>query len=398
MEIKNIKENKISIIKKILPNLNLDFVNYKIINLNIDTLSKVFETIKSIYLKLPNNINDYDIQLNMTDSNLRTIVQNNIHKYIDSSNSKVLKKLKTWNKIFSIRYENLYFFYLYTDEKTLKKDLNKILFMFKIFISLSKFTNPSDTIYRYVEWIPIDSDRDFDFEEINSNNLEKCVRHYKAFTVSGMTWGCSNCNNNCNNNFTNGSDPRITIITRYEEIEKLLIHELVHNLYLDGSNYHGKFNEIINKYNNVKNKNNYNYEFSIYESYTELLSTYFYLLFKNINEPIDKIKKILFGQILIEIIYSYNTIVNIIKLNKYQNYNDFIKKEELVGSICFYEYYYIKGLLYNNLILSFPKNFNEFVKLYERIITIAKNSYQDKLLKHIFEIYQKQLNYKYIIN
>ena len=184
--------------------------------------------------------------------------------------------------------------------------------MFKIFISLSKFSNQSDTQHRYTIWIPIDSDRDFNYNEINSNNLKECVKHYKAFTVSGMTLtlGCFNCNNNLTN--SSNQDPRITIITRYEEIEKLLIHELIHNLYLDGSNYHGKFNEIINKYNNIKNKNNYNYEFSIYESYTELLSTFFYLLFKNINEPIEKIKKILFGQILIEIIYSYNIIVNIL--------------------------------------------------------------------------------------
>jgi len=129
-----------------------------------------------------------------------------------------------------------------------------------------------------------------------------------------------------------------------------------------------------------------------------MLSTYLYLLFKNINVNIKNLKNILLGQILIEIIYSYNTIVNIAKLNKYKNYKDFIQKEELQGSICFFEYYYVKGLLYNNLALVFPKNFKEFANLYINIIKVVKNSLKDKFLEHMFEIYQKQKNYKYIFN
>ena len=394
MENQNLKENKISIIKRIVPKINLKYINLKIIKSNIETLSDIFIKIKSLYTGLPTSINKYNIKLDETNLELRNSIFEYINKYIGMVGSPALGIFKTWKKLFSIRYENLYFFYLYTDEKVLKQDLNKILFMFKIFITLSKFVNPSVTNPRYSIWLPIDSDRDFNFEHIDSNNLKKCLEHYKAFTVSGITHGCNNCNNSNNSNM----DPRITIITRYEEIEKLLIHELIHNLYLDGSNYHEKLDNIINKYNNIKSKKNYNYEYSIYESYTELLSTYFYLLFKNINKSKEEIKEILLGQIFIEIIYSYNTIVNIAKLNKYENYKDFIKKEELVGKICIYEYYYIKGLLYNHLLLSFPKDFDGFVKLYENIIRIAKNSHQDKLLENIFNNYQKQKNFKYIFH
>ena len=34
----------------------------------------------------------------------------------------------------------------------------------------------------------------------------------------------------------------------HEEIDKLLIHELIHNLHLDGSNYHNELKQIINQY------------------------------------------------------------------------------------------------------------------------------------------------------
>jgi hypothetical protein len=382
---KNIKENKVEIIENILPKINLDLINMQIVNSNIDTLTKIFVGIKNIYTSLPTNINDFTYENNIQDSKLKKTIQIQILRYFQMVNSEKLNLFKSFDKIFRIGYGNLEFFYLYKSNSELQKDLKKILEMFKIFITMGKYFVPNNTETRYVIWIPIDSDRDFTHNHIDSENLKECVKEYKAFTVSGVT-------------HSTYPNPRITVITRYEEIEKLLIHELIHNLHLDGSNYHDKLDLVISNYNKIKKTNNYSYEFSIYESYTEMLSTYLYLLFKNINSNIQNLKNILLGQILIEIIYSYNTIVNLAKLNKYKNYKDFIEKEELRGSICFFEYYYVKGLLYNNLILVFPKNFLEFAKLYENITRVVKNSFKDKFLEHMFKNYQKQKNYKYIFN
>ncbi len=382
---KNIKENKVEIIENILPKINLDLINMQIVNSNIDTLTKIFVGIKKIYTSLPTNINDFTYENNIQDSKLKKTIQIQILRYFQMVNSEKLNLFKSFDKIFRIGYGNLEFFYLYKSNSELQKDLKKILEMFKIFITMVKYFVPNNTETRYVIWIPIDSDRDFTHNHIDSENLKECVKEYKAFTVSGVT-------------HSTYPNPRITVITRYEEIEKLLIHELIHNLHLDGSNYHDKLDSVISNYNKIKKTNNYSYEFSIYESYTEMLSTYLYLLFKNINSNIQNLKNILLGQILIEIIYSYNTIVNLAKLNKYKNYKDFIEKEELGGSICFFEYYYVKGLLYNNLILVFPKNFVEFAKLYENITRVVKNSFKDKFLEHMFKNYQKQKNYKYIFN
>ncbi len=385
MNKENIKENKVELIEKIIPKINLNLINLSIVNSNINTLSNIFIGLKKIWNSLPNTLKDYGVEINLQDLKHKKTIQNHILRYIQSIDSEKLNKFKNHNKIFKLKYNNLEFFYLYNSDSDLEKDLKKIFTMFKIFITMEKYFLPNSNESRYVIWIPIDSDRDFTHNHIDSENLKECVREYKAFTVSGVTHSIY-------------PDPRITVITRYEEIEKLLIHELVHNLYLDGSNYHDKLDLIISDYNKIKKSKNYSYQFSIYESYTEMLSAYLYLLFKNINVDIKKLKSLLNRQIQLEIIYSYNTIVNLAKLNKYKNYEDFIQKEELEGSICFFEYYYVKGLLYNNLILVFPKNFSEFSKLYQDITQIVKKSNQDKFLEHMFKIYQKQKNFKYIIN
>ena len=149
--------------------------------------------------------------------------------------------------------------------------------MFKIFLCLQNFYKPSKDEYknRIVIWFPIDSKRDFYFDKINEDTLLYSKKKFGAFVASGLT----TINNNFFYPIRNLS--RITIITRYEEIEKLLIHELIHNFNMDGNEYLTDLNSIITKYNSIKPNNNYTYDFSIFESYVELSSTYFYLIFTN---------------------------------------------------------------------------------------------------------------------
>ena len=203
--------------------------------------------------------------------------------------------------------------------------------------------------------------------------------------------------------------PKITIVTRYEEVEKLLIHELIHNYNLDGSEYHKKLTNVLNKYMEIKNNKNYHYEYSIYESYTELLSTYLYLLFVNIintntNTNTKILEEKLLGQIIIEIIYSYNLIANLIRMNGYKNYNEFIENKAFMGDICVYEYYYIKALLYNNYILEIgiasKHGYKKFDNIYMQIINVIEenNIKDDILMQQIYINYKKINNFKYILH
>ncbi len=381
------KNSNIKNIKKILENFDFNLINFDIINQNINILKKLFDKIKNIYFSiddfsLKNNI-QYDI-VNLKNS--QTLLKH-IQNFVDTVGSSKLKNFIDVNveKLFMIQYSNIKFIYPYSKKSKLEEDMQNILKLFKITICLNKIFCPNDDTERIIIWIPIHSNRDFNFTEIKEKTLTNSIDNFNAFTVSGLTYG-------------GGSTPRFTIISRYEEIEKLLIHELIHNFYIDGCNHHSNLKDTIVHYKNHKSLDNHDYEFSMYETYTELLSTYIYLIFLNINLPDNQIEKKLLGQIITEIIYSYNIICNLIKLNNYKNLDDFLEKQVFEGSICFYEYYYLKGLSYNHLLLEFPKNKEQFSNLYKNITLIIKKAKSDLLLKHIFNNYVKQQNFKYIFN
>jgi len=377
-------------LKNIIEKEKIDFKN-----INFELIKKNIETLKNIFIKLKN---EYNILINnkkkITYKKIFTLDKdyNQIFKLIMSSifseNKIIINEVKKLKYIGQLSYLNIDFYWIYTDnENELYK---KALKMFIISLCLNKFKYANDEIKRIIIWIPINKKRDFFDNKINKETLFNSYKNFEAFTVSGVTWG---------------SNPKYTIITRYEEVEKLLIHELIHNYNIDGSSYHREFKIIINKYNNYKNnknskKSNYNYEYSIYESYTELLSTYFYLLFANIELSNREIKDKLLGQIVIELIYSYNIIANLIKLNNYNNYDDFLKDKKFIGNICFYEYYYIKGIMYNNYLLKFGNNINEFKKIYLSIIKMIENNNtnDDLLMRNIYLNYIKLTNFRYQIN
>jgi hypothetical protein len=89
----------------------------------------------------------------------------------------------------------------------------------------------------------------------------------------------------------------------------------------------------------------------------------------------------------------------LIKINGYTNFNDFIDKKVFKGNICFYEYYYVKGLLYNNFELIFGSNINDFKNIYEQISSMMANEniQYDNLLEDVYNNSFYQKNYKYII-
>ena len=368
--------------KNLINKIDMNNINIKLIKSNANYLINIYKKIKDIWVSLDNNFKNSIIDKN--DTNYKYI-KNKITRSMLIEYEAFNNFIKENKELLCFEYENIKLYYFYSDNKGLN-DIDKIIKLLKITICINKFYINNDHEDRIIIWIPIPKRRDFNYNEINDINLDKSYNNFGAFTVSGLTFG---------------NNPRITIITRYEEIEKLLIHELVHNFYIDGSIYHNNFDNLINKYEKIKNKSilirNYNYTYSIYESYSELTGTYLMLLFNNIDEKIERMKDKLLSNIIIELIYSYNTIVNIAKLNKYKSWKQFIKHESFYGNICIYEYYYIKGLMYNNFNFRICYNIDEFKNLYNEIIKIMENTENEKLLMDIFNIFVKQENYKYML-
>lgn len=378
-------------IKSMIENISLSKINLKLIKKNSDKLIVVYKELNIIWNKLPTE-NDIDYMIIEKDnSEYNKIIQLLTDSFL-SENKYISDKINNTKYIHLLNYRNISFYWLSkTNKKNLSdKDYLLAFDMFKISLCLNYYKyHYVDNVKRYVIWIPICKERNFNYTKINKLKLKKSKDEYEAFVASGVTFGL---------------EPRITIVTRYEEVEKLLIHELIHNYNIDGSGYHSKLQDVIEKYIQTKNKNyskkNYSYEFSIYESYTELLSTYLYLLFANIKKNIVLTREKIMGKILLELIYSYNLICNLIYLNDYANYAEFKSKIFFESDICKYEYYYIKGLMYNNYLLEFGNKPEDFIEIYMCIIKMIEKIQvsDDKMLEEIYNNYVKQKNFKYQIH
>lgn len=380
--------------KDLINSIDLKKINIELIKNNSKKLLDTYNKLKKLWNEIDSDKIDKIEYVIYSETTIEYEQQIQIlnHNFL-SSNSNIKNVIQEKKYIHCLSFENIYFYWLSdVKQKNLSNPDYLLAYnMFKITLCLNLYKyDGCDEIQRKIIWIPINKKRDFKYNKISKTNLKKTNEKFEAFVASGVTFG---------------SKPRITIITRYEEVEKLLIHELIHNYNIDGSQYHDQLSNVLDEYKITKNNNNslnknYHYEFSIYESYTELLSTYFYLLFENIrtNQVLNLNK--LIGQIVIELIYSYNTISNLIDINGYDNYKDFRTQIFFSGEICKYEYYYIKGLMYNNWELVFGNNLKDFECIYMNIIDMIKKNQNkdDKLLEEIYNNHITHTNYKYQIH
>jgi hypothetical protein len=372
--------NKIEIVRKLIGNINKSLINLDVLNKNIEFLIDKYNTIKKIWLEL-NIINIKIINLEK-DSELYNKIISILDKCYLNRFKYFKKTIKNIISIKLITYLNVSFYYIQINDSSYEEDIIKFKQLFLEAITLAKYYNNLNISKNImIIWLPINKNRDFNFDIINKDNLVKSIDNFNAFTASGVTYG---------------TITKVSILTRYEEINKLMYHELIHNFGVDGTSYHDFIEEtgILLRYKQMKANKSYHYDYSIYESYTELLSSYLNIIFRILeeNKLENKLKNIFLSRIIIEILYSYNTISNIIKLNNFTNYNDFIKNKTFVGEICFYEYYFLKALLYNNLILKKIESQDDYLKLYDKIIKIN----HDDLLKEIFDKSIKQNNFSYI--
>ena len=342
-------------------------INSSLIKKNVKILELKYEQIKKIWLSL-NELQYIYKQVNKCEIdniiNTNTLLGFNYYKqFISDGNINIIK----------LQYKNIIFYYV-NKNNNFEKDKQIINRLFKETITLHIYSGVGCDHDVVVVWIPIDRCRNYNYSDITKIN--KSTSNFEAFTASGLTYN---------------KKPRITVITRYEEIDKLLFHELIHNYYLDGSKYHREIKNVILTYEKSKNDDNYNYEYSLYESYTELYASYLNIIFKILISSDDKSK--IYPYILIELIYSYNVISNLILLNQYKSYEDFKKSKSFKGDICFYEYYYLKALMYNNYIFKDCESLENTIENYKSIINMKTD---DMLLEQMFPLCVKQSNFSYI--
>lgn len=362
----NYKEVGAGVISKLVEHIK-GGINSSLIKKNVKILELKYEQIKKIWLSLNELQYKYE---NVSKCEIDSIINthtllgfNYYRQFISDSNTSIIK----------LQYKNITFYYV-NKNNNFEKDKQIINRLFKETITLHIYSGVGCDHDVIVVWIPIDRCRNYKYSDIT--DINKSTSNFEAFTASGLTYN---------------KKPRITVITRYEEVDKLLFHELIHNYYLDGSKYHREIKNVILNYEKSKNDDNYNYEYSLYESYTELYSSYLNIIFKILLTSDDKSK--IYAYILIELIYSYNVISNLILLNKYKSYEDFKKSKSFKGEICFYEYYYLKALMYNNYIF---KDCDSLVNTIENYKSIINMKTDDALLEQMFPLCVKQTNFSYI--
>jgi len=339
--------------------LNFSLLPYKIIKNNAKLLSNLLKNIKDIKIIFSNNFikhdkNHIDNILKKSLSYTQPVIRNIIDNQIIN--------------IYEIKQDNIKFYYVDTGDYY--KDIKLFDKLFKITLLLTKLVNSKQNIICI--WIPTDKKRIFNYNKKFSleKNINISANNYNAFSSSGVSW--------------KDNDINYSLITRYEEIEKLLLHELIHNLNIDGSK--NNYNDLLIEYKKIKPTNNYHYDHSMYETYAELLATYLYIVFsKYFNNKIN-IK----AWIIIQIIYSYNIIVNLIKLN-HKTLNDFKNNLSFKGDICIYEYYFLKTLAYH-IDLSKFNIFKDQYQIYKDIICLKPNN----LLDHFYDKVYVTNNLSYI--
>ena len=220
--------NKVEIIQTLLDKIDTSLINLKIIRKNIKFLMNEYRDIKKFYLQFSNlKLQVIDIP---KDSDLYKKTLSIIKNSYLNSFSYINAKVKDIISIKLIKYSNLSFYYIQLDNLSLENDITIFKNLFLQALTLINHYNKS-TQDIIVMWIPVRKDRDFNYTLINKENINASVNNFNAFTASGVTFG---------------HNPRISILTRYEEINKLMYHELIHNFGIDGSNYHNELN--INLY------------------------------------------------------------------------------------------------------------------------------------------------------
>jgi hypothetical protein len=297
------------------------------------------------------------------------------HKNLEMVNNKLIKDYIHSADLYKIKFDknhkyytalsHIDFYYCVKKNEAVNVSLlNRLLFIALYFYERSK---KNINIY----WIPIDIKRVYKYNSIY--DINKSQESFSAFSTSGVNMG------------------NTSVVTRIEEVEKLLIHELIHNIKLD---MRDKISDEIYKiYTRSKNKINkdsllfgYKSDSSpilLIEIFTEWSCTLYYIMFYiffftqsldldlEIQIPISKQKfnKIFDTLYKIQKKYSYNTILKILHLNQYNSIASFNKTKIFYGDYPFYEYYYLKFmamyyldyteniLIYNNILKLLELNF-----------------------------------------
>lgn len=233
-----------------------------------------------------------------------------------------------------------------------------------------------------IYWIPLRIKRDFNFDyprEKKILNIEASKRNFRAFCTSGLNFTRRNTKSNDKNK-------DVSIVTRVEEIEKLLIHELIHNIKLDKRDILS--GEMYSHFNKIKKNNYYGSKIMLIEIFTEWASTLYFVVFfiffkKNSAQHKDlwletraekefglaEFTRLFQNVYKDEVKFSLDTVFHLIGLNGYKDIQTFNKEKYFYGQYPFFEYYFMKTMAMMHCA------YREDLRVYEDILNLCESDF-----------------------
>lgn len=308
--------------------------------MNIPVFSqKTYKTLKKIFYSINNNYNNQqinDIIINKKKINTMS------HPFNNTDNSYICSKIKKTiiNKYiyqYNVNYEFVSLSLFYNNDKSIKKVKKYMIKLLKKILTVVSFT------------------------KINNINIYLCPTKYKKqlpkypeiIGISHVNSGVAFMNTNQ------------IYIWRDEELEKVLIHELIHVAKYDYNIYS---NNIFSSIFCISDK-----RLAIHESYTEILTLFFNIaLFDNVDY-------IIFIQMLrLEIIHSLVQTAKILKYYKYKSFRQLLKSSSNNCEILFNQkthiisYYIIKSALIYHLNWLLNLNSSDIIFNYQKLDNLLK--------------------------
>ena len=208
-------------------------------------------------------------------------------------------------------------------------------------------------------------------DKIDENDIVGSIRSFKSEGKFNVTSGLTSFN--------------LSIVSRYNEIVKLTIHEVLHWLKVEREDTHMPLDDFfMNKFNFDKKINLVNYE-TYAEFLASILNIYSYVILKN-----DGKLETVFKFLVIEVFYSIYQTSKLLKLFGYEKWSDFYKhKNKFYTDTFYFNYTIVRSFYYFN--------FHEIFKIINDDLSIIPN-FENRILDIIKNFIENDKNYQKYIN
>lgn len=326
----------------------------------------------------------YDDSINISINTVNKSLEKSKYKYIGNENAIKDQKLN-YQTHYKYKNQEIIFYHKLNEHSYEDLLLNRI----KTLLNFYNYDNKTEISI-------ITNDKNRKLNKKKSNNIKSDLQIMKEKSIANISSGVTTSNG-------------LLIISRIEELPKLLVHELIHLIGLDGNIFDPKSHHIRDSVNKISEY--YNNHFCVnklirsvaIESYTESLSNILNCMFFAIEIPNGNFQ-IFVETFELERQYSIYQTAKLLYFFGFNTFDDFFvnckntinsEKRVFITDTLYLDYTIIRSIMFYS--------FDDIIK----IMNISKNKFNisnsspnfyDKLLKIIDNTLYQNEDYKNILN